>query len=578
MNILAMGITLWGDRDHLALYNSRHGHEVRMLGIEADADYHFEAEETAADVVARVAAEWPPDVLLCGCPELYPPPRAVEACPLLTMAVVSDWNLYQPQLEHNLARFDLVVTDRLGSERLRLEGATPRYFAPMYSHRTLVHRNRLGHRDIDVLFLGNLNHAIHRARGRVLETVAGLAGDYKVLIDGGYAPGDYTALMNRARIVVNYGVRREMNLRAFETLACGALLFSEDSNLEAGDWLSHGIDMVRYNPENLERQLRHYLENEFERERIAREGAARARQLAAEQRMDAFFNWIGCAGRGPRAFFGFAGEIRDLSEVLLYASSREPAQRALSHRLVAELCEARPDSAAVQLAAGCACIERCAHLEGEARRGVLQQGLAHFHRAAEIAPDEIVPWLNLAIVARQAPAPRLERTCLEQALDAGRAGPGGLLLGHVHDPYYADWRLALAEGRAEPAMLHAAAATRLAEAALHAGDAGLGARMARHSMALKPDVAAPYRLAAIAESQLGRLEDALRLLEDGLAHTAFDAPYRMDLVTALSAAGRTDDARRLAEESARILRACPKMAEEARRFEDWLQQTGTVES
>ena len=572
MNILAMGITPWGDRDHLALYNSRCGHEVRLLGIEADADYHFAAAETAAEAIERVARDWPPDVLFCGCPELYPPPRQLEACPILTVAMVSDWNLYQPQLEHNLARFDLVLTDRLGTERLQLEGAEPQYAGPLYSHRSLVHRNRLGKRDIDVLFLGNLNHAIHRERGKVLEQAAALSDEYTVLIDGGYEPETYTALMNRARIVLNYSVRREMNLRTFETLACGALLFTEDSNLEVGDWLSHGIEMVRYNAANLESQLRHYLEHERERQRIARAGAERARELAAEQRMDPLFNTLAKASRGPRPFPSFPEETRELADVLLYASSREPAQRALSHALVDAWCEKNPGLLSARLAAGCACIERCGRMEGAPRRAMLQAGLAHFGRATELAPGEVVPWLNLAIVARQAQAVPLERTCLEHALEAPSATYGGLLLGHVHDPYYAGWRRALAEGRAEPAMLHAAAATRLAEAALHAGEPDAGLRTARTAIRLKPDVAAPYRLAAIAESHAGNIEEAARLLEQGLPYNAFDAAYRMDLATALDGAGRTGEARQLAEISARIFQACPKMEEDAQRFRDWFER------
>jgi len=78
MNVLAMGIALCGDRAHLNLYRSKCGHEVRLLAMSGDADYLFTSDETAEQVVRRIAVDWPPDLLLCGCPEVYPPPRAVS--------------------------------------------------------------------------------------------------------------------------------------------------------------------------------------------------------------------------------------------------------------------------------------------------------------------------------------------------------------------------------------------------------------------------------------------------------------------------------------------------------------------
>ena len=95
---------------------SRRGHSVRSLSCDGDADYAFAQVETAEAILERVQRDWPVDLLVCWCPEVVPPPRNLEACPVRTAAVVSDWTVYYPQLEHNLLRYDVVATDALGAE------------------------------------------------------------------------------------------------------------------------------------------------------------------------------------------------------------------------------------------------------------------------------------------------------------------------------------------------------------------------------------------------------------------------------------------------------------------------------
>jgi hypothetical protein len=127
MHILAMGLPIWGNRAHIDRYHSQRGHEIRFLAIEGDADYFFTATETATDVVERVGKEWPVDAFVCFCPELFPPPMAIENCPVTTVATVSDWNVYFPQVEYNLSRYDLVLSDALGAHTLPLKGAKAQF-------------------------------------------------------------------------------------------------------------------------------------------------------------------------------------------------------------------------------------------------------------------------------------------------------------------------------------------------------------------------------------------------------------------------------------------------------------------
>lgn len=567
MNVLAMGLTPWGDRTHLDLYRSKRGHEVRLLAISGDADYYFQPRETAADVVARVSRDWPVDILFCGCPEVLPPPCAIEHCAVKTVAAISDWNLYQPQLEYNLARFDLVLSDRLGERSLHVHGAQPRFVTPLYSHRTLIHRPLGLDRDIDILFLGNLNHAIHRERGRALEIAARLSSEYRIHIDGEYPPEAYARWMNRARTVVNYAVRHEMNLRCFEAPACGALLFVEDKSLEVPDALRDRDEVVFYNLDNLESLLREHLSDEAMSARVAANGCRRIQELAIENRMDALFDWIAGQSTGARAFHAFPESTRALADVFFYGASLEPGQRALATQALPGLMD-RFSEPAFRLAAGCVAFEDAVLALDERRKSYLRECLSRFQEASDASPYDAVPWFNLAVVARQSGADAAEERLLHNVLDAKTADYGAFVLGKVSDPYYAEWRRALGLGTARIELLHAAAAARLAQCSLNQSQYRDAARFAAMAIELHPEISPPYRIAAAAALAEGRNDDAIALIETGRPFAPFDPDYGRDLFNVLRAAGRLEAARIFAAERARVFSVSPRFCEHA----EWFRQ------
>jgi hypothetical protein len=218
MKILMTGHPLCTSEIIVRLHQAFGRHEIRMLKCAgnpnplSDGDVVFEPLETAREVVERVSREWPADMMVCWTPELMPPPRNIEDSPIRTAAIVSDWNIYFPQFEYNLCRYDVTLSDRAGALYLRPYGVVPKYFGPIYSHRSTTHRLLGGGiRDIDILFAGNLNTAAQGARCRLLEKIAPLSEHYRVVFTGELPQEDYAALMNRARIVFNRSLRGEMN-------------------------------------------------------------------------------------------------------------------------------------------------------------------------------------------------------------------------------------------------------------------------------------------------------------------------------------------------------------------------------
>ncbi len=570
MKVLSMGLPFGAGQDSIDRFSSQCGHEVRILAAEgmdevkldtsaerpiATAQYTFSAGETAAAVIARIAGEWAPEVLICWLPEMFPPPRAIEQCPIKTVAIVSDWNVYYAQLEYNLSRYDIVLTDKLGAQTLCLPGATPEYLYPLYSHQSSIHCKRDIEKDIDILFVGNLNHTVHVKRGRCLEKVAALSDRYRVMLRSGVYGEDYATLLNRARIVVNHSLRSEMNLRCFETLACHALLFMEEDNLEVRDYLCDGEEMVLYRPDNLTDRLIHYLEHPDEAARITNRGHAKVADLAGENRLDTLFDWIAEHPRGERALGAFSEEKRAYADIMQYSSSLVPSQRAMLDGFLASSTQQFPEQMDFQVASASNALAKTRVLPEEERAPVFKAVLHDLKKACLHDRDCAVFWYNLAYVCRHGQQTSAEMHCLELVLKATSCHHIELLMGGFDESYYAFLRTAAAHNEIRIEMFWAASACRLAELQCERGHDEEARTIAAKSIEWLPELSHPYRLLATAEGRLGNWDEAVRVMEEGLPLTAFDPGYRQDLIEAYRMSGRQDEAQALAKESAQLFTA-----------------------
>ena len=566
MNILWVGTHLWSKELDLASFLAPGVHELRTLTISEESDFHFDAHETAAAVIERISREWPVHVVLCWLPEMYPPPLEIEQCPVPTVAVFSDWNIYFPQLEHNMARYDRVYCDKLGAERLQLRGAVPRHFFSFYTQDSLLHHKLVAAKDLDIVFVGSLNYVIHAERSRCLEKVAALSDRYRVRICAGYLDEAYTRLLNRARIVFNHGLRSEMNMRCFEALACGSLLFLEESNIEVRDYLEDRHDVVLYRPDNLADLLGYYLEHREEADTIAARGHAKAAELALERRLPVFFDALEDLQPGERPYHCFSDHDKCYADVMQYASSLESTQQPLVEEAIARALASFPDSPAFHMMAAQHSTSQLDTLTGDARKAAVKQILAHLQRACELAPRDATPWLNLAMTCARSNVRDAALQCYERAAAAETCALGALLMGSVTDPFYVEFRRALAVGEERPEMLAAAAATRLAEMLIERGDAAGALGWAERAAAWWPHLSLPHQVKACAQTALGDVAGAATTLEISLPLTAFHADHRSALLDAYRALGKNAKAVALAEETARIFDAVEGREDVAKHF------------
>ncbi len=530
------------------------GHEIRALSLQPGADFVCGPMETARSIVERIAVDWPPDLLICWCPEIAPPPLEMEHCPVRTVAIVSDWTVYYPHLRHNLDRYDLVLMDRLGAEQPGFQAFHPMFPGPFYSHQSDVHRDLGLKRDIDIAFAGNLNAAAHPRRNQLLERVARLSERYRVEIATELPPGEYTELMNRAKIVFNHALRGEMNLRCFEAPACGALLCLERSNRECPDWLEDGIEAA-YHGGDVETVLAGLLADEPRLTAMAWRGQARIDAMAGEHRWDALLAAIATAPVHPRGFCARTRRDRLLAEIFQYASSPHPEHETHVRGQLEEAWRQFPDDFEFVLAAACFDMDTLAHQSSDSRAAQTARMLEGFRRAAQLQPGSVPVWMNLAFVSRGAGNARAEERFLELALEAGSIEGAHFLLGERRDPYTMRFREDTAFQRATVHTLWAGAAARLARMLLDGGRLHDALDRAQAAIAWQADLAPAYHTAGVALHALGRAGEAAEMLATGLPYTSFDSQYRIDLAVSLRAAGRDRAARALLEESIAIFSA-----------------------
>ena len=170
--------------------------------------------------------------------------------PLPRVGLAADWNFLWHYYRRRLGRCDLVLTDALGAEVMGREGIVARAANLCGCDRLFVEGDDAssppGLRDIDVLFVGNLNPAVQRERAPWLMRLAHLGRRWRVQIRTGVFGEEYRRLLKRVRIVFQFSARGKLGRRAFEAANCGALIFQEFGNRELPAYFRDRKECVYY--------------------------------------------------------------------------------------------------------------------------------------------------------------------------------------------------------------------------------------------------------------------------------------------------------------------------------------------
>lgn len=130
-------------------------------------------------------------------------------------------------------------------------------------------------RTIEVGFIGNVFPGLHERRRRVIERlkrdIPGFAHYCNVFFE------EKARLTGSMKIMVNVSLDNDINLRVFETMACGAMLITDRIHNNGLEQLfEEGKHLVTFETEDeLVAKIRYYLSHEAERAAIARAGQER---------------------------------------------------------------------------------------------------------------------------------------------------------------------------------------------------------------------------------------------------------------------------------------------------------------
>ncbi len=554
MRVLSHGTPFFCDYAPIRLYDGPH--EIRSVGNYADADYRYDPiSESATQVLDRIRRDWDPELLLCWMPEVHPPPLGIEQAPIPTVALVSDWNVFHAILKVNLARYDVALCDRPGTVALASDLVSPVHLFPLYSQITPIHRIYDRPKDLDVVFVGNLNHASHPLRAKYLERLAKLSDRYRIVIATDVQGEAYARLLSRARIVFNHSIRGEVNLRVFETMACGSVAFLEESNLEVRDWFDVERELVLYNSGNFESQVEYVLAHPEEAESIAARGHETVQAYAGERRFTELIDRAAALPSGGRPFRSLPAEERLYQDFLMYGFSQWNVYRKLEAGLLPQLTKALPEDPRVWTALGQHLANAYSGSVPEEQRQ--QRYLKAFVKAHRLAPESAPYALNAATGFRSCGLESQEADYLNLALLASDLSGAGRIVGSVGSPFYVRWHRAVAEKNASLAMLHAEARNRLAVILARRGEAALAEEHLREARALDPANRGGVLLLAEIQWADGRRAEAIETLRSSLADMPMDPAPRDRLCAMLTDIGYKQETRILAEETLRILRACP---------------------
>lgn len=206
---------------------------------------------TLAEILPLIPSSEKPDILVIASPEYLPIPIDIGDFVGLKILLITDWNICLRFLPALCPLFDLCFTDWPGTRILKAAGVTQIKHQPLFGHNPEIFRNTNVTRNLDVSFCGNLNSGIHGERNRLLARLGKLP---RVHLRPTFGK-EYVDILNRSKLVFNYSIRGEANMRLFESMACGAVPLIEESNLEAGILFEEGKHFFRYKIGELETRI-----------------------------------------------------------------------------------------------------------------------------------------------------------------------------------------------------------------------------------------------------------------------------------------------------------------------------------
>ncbi len=235
-----------------------------------------------------------PEVLMLIFPEHKFLPLDISSVDIPIVTIFMDWHESKMEYVKTIASIsDWIFTDLKGIEVLKNLGFTNTSFFPLGGYNP-KHFKNLENLDkiYDISFIGCLDSSYYTTRTKLLYQLLELNDNYIVNFTQGLFNNDYTRFISQSKISFNHSVKGELNMRAYEIMKAGSLLFIEEENLEAKKAFTPFVHFIPYNSDNLLSLVEHYLNNENERELIIKNASLAVKKFTFENNIQSLFKQI----------------------------------------------------------------------------------------------------------------------------------------------------------------------------------------------------------------------------------------------------------------------------------------------
>lgn len=434
-----------------ALCSVRESRVCITFGRGDTADVAVGQNSSWDDIRAQLPQGWEPDFLVINLAAGVP--RCLWNQPLPRVGLATNWHLSWHLHRERLRQCDLVWTDSLGVETLACEGIRSRSVNLFDLDPSIVTcadggvATKGGLRDIDLLFVGNLNPVLHKNRASWLARLARLGNRWRVRIRAGIPQDEYRRLLLRTRIVFQHSSRGKAGRGAFEAAHCGALVFQESGNRELPAWFRDRQECAYFDANNFEELVHYYLEHEEERQTLAEAARIQARNYRFEDAWKHIISETENEWPTLRDRAGFSRLVDPLRDLSMRAWEALLNDRFEDNNLLADLerrTKSAPEDAHAANLMGCMLWRQARGRAPVSVTGVVASG--YFQKAIDVAPTFALAGLNLAEsldAAGNRPAAiqvaRETQATLQRFPELDAASAEGFPLCQAFDAFHVGW-------------------------------------------------------------------------------------------------------------------------------------------
>jgi hypothetical protein len=234
--------------------------------------------------------DWQPQLILWWGFAYNVLPIELHQAPCPVILIASDWQSCGSELWAWREVFDFILADQalvnlFQSRGFKRCGYWPSYgFSPRQFYPKIDQTKKW-----DLSYIGSFNPDTHPERLRLLSQLAPLANDFRICFREKVYGSEYLSILQDSKVVFNHALRGEMNLRAYQAVASGALLFQEAENLEITKFLIPDKSCILYRSEDLLCQAKHLL-NRSDIANLALEGQRAIQPHSYEHQFEQLLN------------------------------------------------------------------------------------------------------------------------------------------------------------------------------------------------------------------------------------------------------------------------------------------------